>query len=364
MRVALLSDCYLPRLGGIEVQVHDLARSLRQAGHEAVIITATQGPDEPIDDVPVERLAIPLPGGVPVNPLAPPKVRRLLLDGGFDVAHVHMGVVSPFAMDSMRVALGVGIPTVATWHCVLAHAAPLVDAAGYVERWADRGAELTAVSQVAAAPLRRMSGGAPVSVLPNGIDVARWSPGPRPEASTGSLRVVTAMRLALRKRPLDLVKVVARARELAPGADLRLEILGEGPQRRRLEAWSARHGAQEWLSLPGRVTREELHRRYLASDVYVAPAELEAFGIAALEARASGLPVVGPRRSGITEFVADGRDGLLVDDDEQFAQALARLATDADLRDRLGAYARSTPVRQDWGEVVAQTVQAYGRARA
>ncbi|BDZ59128.1 hypothetical protein GCM10025872_27850 [Barrientosiimonas endolithica] len=69
MRVALLSDCYLPRLGGIEVQVHDLARSLREAGHEAVIITATQGPDEPIDDVPVERLAIPLPGGVPVNPL-------------------------------------------------------------------------------------------------------------------------------------------------------------------------------------------------------------------------------------------------------------------------------------------------------
>ena len=50
MRVALISDCYLPRLGGIEVQVHDLALQLQSAGHEVTVITATDGGPGVIED--------------------------------------------------------------------------------------------------------------------------------------------------------------------------------------------------------------------------------------------------------------------------------------------------------------------------
>lgn len=368
MRLALLSDCYLPRLGGIEVQVHDLAHELVAAGHEVTVITVT--PDPAVDTarsvsdgVDVHRLALPwaLPGGLLVNPMAAPKVRRLLAEGGYDAAHVHMGVVSPFAMDCMRICLSLGVPTVVTWHSMQAHAVPAVRALGYVRRWARRGALLTAVSEVAAEPLRAMAD-APVEVLPNGIDVSRWGAEPRVRHDDGSVRFVTAMRLALRKRPHHLLQLTAAARE-ASGTDVRLEILGDGPLRGRLERWIDEHDAREWISLPGRVSREELHERYLASDAYVAPAELEAFGIAALEARVSGLPVIGPRRSGITEFVQDGISGLLTDGDDDMVRAMAQLARDEELRARVRAHNVQTPISQDWPSVVETSVEMYTRAQ-
>ncbi|WP_277452531.1 glycosyltransferase family 4 protein [Janibacter sp. DB-40] len=91
-----------PRTGGIESQVSDLAVRLRAAGHEVEVFTATRGAKgerggvvEEVDGVPVHRMALHLPGDLPVNPMAPPVVRGRLQDDGFDVAHVHLGVVSP-----------------------------------------------------------------------------------------------------------------------------------------------------------------------------------------------------------------------------------------------------------------------------
>ena len=78
MKVALLSDCYLPRLGGIEVQVHDLASRLVERGHDVEVFTATPGhhgerygATEVLDGIRVHRVALRLPGDLPVNPLAP-----------------------------------------------------------------------------------------------------------------------------------------------------------------------------------------------------------------------------------------------------------------------------------------------------
>ena len=58
LKIALISDCYVPRLGGIEMQVHDLARQLQRAGHEVVVITTTGGPDV-VDGVRVHRIDVP-----------------------------------------------------------------------------------------------------------------------------------------------------------------------------------------------------------------------------------------------------------------------------------------------------------------
>ena len=153
VRVALISDCYLPRLGGIEVQVHDLALQLQSAGHEVTVITAT--------------------GGGPITPLAPPQVRRLLAQGDFDVAHVHMGVVSPFAVSLVPVALEAGLPTAITWHCVIDRSAPWHRLLGRARRWAQAGVALSAVSRMAADRVEAIAD-APVAVLGNGIDPQRW----------------------------------------------------------------------------------------------------------------------------------------------------------------------------------------------
>jgi glycosyltransferase involved in cell wall biosynthesis len=379
----MLSDCYLPRLGGIEVQVHDLAGRLRARGHEVAVFTATPGPHggtgrfaDDVDGVPVHRLTIRLPFELPVNPFAPPELRRRLAAGGYDVAHVHTGVVSPFAVDSTRVALGLGLPTTMTWHCMLDRLAPAFAAAGYVRRWAERGIAMNAVSAVAAAPLQRIVGDADtVTVLPNGIDVAQWAPAPDPGAeaaraaaagpAAAPVQVVSAMRLAARKRPLALLRTMRRVREALPeGVGLRLLVLGDGPSRRGMERYVAAHEMAGWVSMPGRVSRAELRSAYLVSHVYVAPARLESFGIAALEARTVGVPVVGRVGSGVGEFITDGVNGLLAADDDEMARDIGRLVSDAGLRETMARLNRSRPPAQTWDRVVEQAEAEYARAVA
>ena len=368
MKVALLSDCYLPRLGGIEVQVHDLARHLQAAGHEVEVFTATVGPEhlrvgtDLLDGIPVHRLAITLPKDFPVNPFAPRRLRQLLRAGRFDVGHAHMGVVSPFAMDCVRVTQGLGLPTAVTWHSVHGRSADWIGPTGYVRRWGARGAALSAVSAVAAAPVQRMAGpGYPVHLLPNGIRATDWEPGPRRD--DGVLRVVSAMRLARRKRPLALLELMAEVRRRVPGRDVRLEILGDGELRPRVERRAAELGADDWFSAPGRMTRTQLRQRYLASDLYVSPATFEAFGIAALEARTTGLPVVAPRRSGVATFVEHGVNGLLAGDDLGMVEALVRLVTDDALRRRITGYNATHPPDESWPSVVELVTAEYRRAQ-
>jgi glycosyltransferase involved in cell wall biosynthesis len=370
VKVALLSDCYLPRLGGIEVQTHDLARALVGLGHEVEVFTATPGPQGErhgavtvVDGIRVHRLAARMPWELPVNPRAPRELRRRLAGGAFDVVHVQTGVVSPFAWDATRVSLGLRLPTAMTWHCMLASATPFFRAARFVGRWAGRGVAMSAVSDVAAAPLRGLVGpAAVVGVLPNGIDVERWSVG-AVERRPGPLRLVTAMRLAARKRPAALVELVAEAEQRAGPGSLTLTILGDGPDRAKVERL-VRERSLGWVSLPGRVSRDALRERYAASDVYLSPARLESFGIAALEARTVGLPVIGRKGSGVGEFVTHGTNGFVVDGDPAMSAVIARLARDPAEVARLRDWNVTHPPAQAWGSVAARAVDEYERATA
>jgi glycosyltransferase involved in cell wall biosynthesis len=378
VKVALLTDCYLPRLGGIEVQTHDLAAQLRSRGHQVEVFTATLGEHgqrhgfvEDVDGVPVHRMAIRLPWELPVNPWAPPEVRRRLRAGGFDVAHVHMGVVSPFATDMARVALGLGMPTAITWHCLMERSQPVFRLLGHARRWGAQGAALSAVSAVAATSVQRVvGGGSEVRVFPDGIDTAVWRPPPRaPRGPDAPVEVVAAMRFAARKRPLAVLEIAARARALAaagPGtvSGMTLTLFGEGPERGRLERFAAQHDMAGWVSMPGRVSRDQLRERYWESDVYLTPARLEAFGIAALEARTAGLPGVARRDTGVGDFVVDGVNGLLGSDDEALARGLARLLTEPELLHRIADTNRTVAPEQDWPSVAALAEDEYRRAGA
>jgi glycosyltransferase involved in cell wall biosynthesis len=387
VKVALLSDCYLPRLGGIEVQTHDLAAQLVALGHEVEVFTATPGPEGEmhgavtvVDAIRVHRLAVRMPFELPVNPTAPRELRRRLVAGGFDVAHVQTGVVSPFAWDCTRMTVGLGLPTAMTWHCMLGPTTGLFRVARFVRRWADRGVAMSAVSEVAAEPLRGVVGAAgEVTVLPNGIDVSRWRPArtaatmiesaeipiesTRSAGANGPLRLVTAMRLAPRKRPTALVDLVRHAADLVRPGSLELTILGEGPERHRVEAQVRAHGL-DWVHLPGRVPRDELAARYAESDLYLSPSRLESFGIAALEARTAGLPVVGRHGSGVGEFVTDAIGGRIVADDAEMALVIAELATNRAVVERMRAWNVEHPPSQDWPHVAALAVAEYDRAQA
>jgi glycosyltransferase involved in cell wall biosynthesis len=387
VKVALLSDCFLPRLGGIEVQVDGLARRLVAAGHDVDVFTATPGPDGEHggavvdhDGVRVHHFSTPLTFGVPVNPLATKPIRDLLAGGGYDVAHGHMGVVSPFATATIGASVEVGVPTAVTWHCMLDRSRPLFRALGHARRWREAGAALSAVSRVAAGRVEDVAGG-PVAVLHNGIDVCAWRPddGPAPAARSrslpaqvevsrpgratgGALAVVSAMRLVQRKRPNAVIDVAARVVEAVGPGRVRLDVFGDGPARRDLERRLADRGLSDVVRLRGRVTREELRAAYTHADAYLSTTRLEAFGIAALEGRAAGLPVIALRGSGIEDFVTDGVDGLLADDDPGLVSALVRLFDEPGLLDGIREHNRTVPPAQDWEHVLAATLTEYARA--
>lgn len=329
MRIALVSDCYPPRLGGIESQVHGLAHALAAAGHAVTVLTATPEGEERGDritydgSVVVRRLTINLPFDLPVNPFADQILRSEL--PRFDVVHIHTGIVSPFARMATDICVQTRVPAIITWHCMLVDA-PWYGLANPVRQWAEAGLILTAVSREAARQVEAMAGeGVVVSTLPNLINDEPWESTRRLRASrlshgSGTLKLVTATRLTRRKRVMALVPMMRTAIER--GADVELHIYGDGPLRRRLSL------AERTLPIVvhGRIDAATLAREYATADVFVSPVVKEAFGIAALEARAAGVPVVYRQGSGISEFISHGVDGLRVASDDEMAAGLTMLS--------------------------------------
>ena len=360
LRIALVSDCYVPRLGGIEMQVHDLARHLVAAGHEVVVLTTTAGPTE-IDGVRVHRIDVPLlPFDIPFTRRAFREVSRLLRVERVDVVQFHGGVVSPLAYVGARSAQRMGLPTVVTVHCMWDYATPFFSLLDRMTKWGRWPIVLSAVSEVAAAPIRRMAGGrAEVVVLPNGIDNDQWVIEPVPR-DDDVVTFVSVMRLAPRKRPMHLLRMFHEmVGRLPVGRRARLVIIGDGPELSQMEKFIRSHGLTGAVDLVGRRTRDEIRTIFSTSDVFVAPANLESFGIAALEARCSGLPVIAKQQTGIREFVTHGREGLLASSDADMVDLLELVVVDDELRTRMTEHNRSTPSAVDWSDVVRQNVAAY-----
>lgn len=119
--------------------------------------------------------------------------------------------------------------------------------------------------------------------------------------------------------------------------DWRLTIVGDGPARAEVEAALAPLG-QDRLQFRGARQKIEMPGIYAAADIYVWPAAGEAYGMALLEAQASGLPVVAGRVRGVPDVMLDGQTGFLTPegDAEAFAGVIDFLISDAGVRHTMG----------------------------
>ncbi len=313
VRIAHVSDCYAPRTGGIETQVRSLARAQADAGHEVHVITATPGHGEvrsgTDSDGPVivHRVAANLPAELPVHPRTGHHVRAILTATEPAVVHVHTGVISPFAWGGLRVAAKLDIPRVVTVHSMWG----VLSRTGFAAtRWGLpwHGSVLSAVSATAAAPIER-SLSQPVAVLPNGIDPELW-PATDGQHQPDRLCIVSVLRLAPRKRAAALVDIIAEAAQrLGPTITVHATLIGDGPERARLQRHIASRGLNETIVLLGRRSPAQIKDQFTVSDVFVQASVHESFGIAALEARTSGIPVVARAQTGAGEFIQDGVNG-------------------------------------------------------
>ena len=199
-----------------------------------------------------------------------------------------------------------------------------------------------------------------MDVVPNAVDVDWWSACDPLEDASRPVTFVAVMRLAGRKRPVPLLEAFAAARRAVPAdVSLRLVIVGEGPLGRKVRHRVAELDLAGCVELTGELSRDEIRELYRSADGYVAPSHQESFGIAALEARAAGLPVVAMRSGGVGEFVGHGTEGLLCEDDDDLAGALAALTEDGALRRRIVAHNRSHRPALDWATALDGFQAAY-----
>jgi glycosyltransferase involved in cell wall biosynthesis len=357
MKIALVCDWYAPRLGGIESQLADLAEALRARGHQADVITATPGPPERH----VHRLGVPLVPGWRVvrSRRALDALHGLLAREAYDVVHAH-SLYSPLAHAATYLAQLIGVPSLLTSHSLVDGASSFLLRA-FVPDWAAWPTRLSAVGSLAVEQLRKLGGRADVALLPNGIDRARFAAPPRP--SRDRVSIVSVLRLHARKRPLALVRalpeVLRRTRAHCLPADVRLILAGDGPLRAAVRAEAARLGVADQLELRGAVPRAGIPALLAAADLFALPSVNEAFGIVALEARAAGLPVVAMREGGAADLIEHGTNGLLAEDDDEFAAQLGTLVVDAALRRRMQAAAPRALERFAWPAIAARHESLY-----
>lgn len=354
MRIAMISDCYAPRLGGIETLVGELAAQLAARGDRVDVLTATvatgdsDGQHPAPAGVTIRRITSNMPGNIPVAWHSTKRITKQLQALQPDVVIVHCGVISPFAYAGANAAVGLALPTIVLWHCTLGTlGAAFMRASRLPRSWQRRGAVLAAVSTYAASWVEK-TGVHGVHVLPNAIVAANWQH-PSPRAATAQLaaapsrclQVVSAIRLTRAKRPHAIIRLFASAERKARAAlgasapVAQLTIFGTGPQLRPLTAFISRHQLSEVVHLAGRVSRAALAERYHGADIYLTAHKKEAFGIAPLEARTAGLVVVGRAGTGMDDFIVSGESGLVGASDAELSEQLARLLTDRALFTRI-----------------------------
>ena len=361
LRIALVSDWFAPRRGGIEAHLLQLAQRLGERGHAVDVFTSTPDPTRG-DAFRSEALHVArLPGtGVAASPRLL-QVLRERLAGGYDVVHAHVSVVSPVGYAAAAVARAMGLPTVVTFHSVLEGKRHLLAAANAIAGIGQSGVVWSAVSALVAAQASSALG-SPVMELSNGIELGEWRNGGRTRG-TGIFTIVSATRLHRKKRARQLLLAFARAGERA-GVPARLVIFGDGPERPRLSADIGAFGLDRGAvraELAGWVGPAELRAAFATGDLFAMASRKEAFGIAALEARAAGLPVVAMDGAGCAEFLRGDEDAVLCADDEDLTFAIA-----ASMR-RGGKPSRRTKEpdlgRYDWSAVLAGHERAYDMAR-
>lgn len=392
MRILLVSWEYPPVvIGGLGRHVHHLATALAGAGHDVVVLSRrpadTDPSTHPTTDEFREGVRVVAAAHDPHEFAFGPDMMAWTLAMGHamirvglaikdhgrpwrpDVVHAHDWLV---AHPAIALAEFFDVPLVSTIHATEAGrhsgrvAGRISRQVHAVESWLVRESDslITCSASMREEITELFGPGLPeMRVIRNGIEARRW-PFARRRTRAGPARLLYLGRLEYEKGVHDAIAALPRIRRAHPGTTL--TIAGDGTQLDWLIDQTRKHKVRKAVCFVGRLDHDGLVDMLHTADAAVLPSHYEPFGIVALEAAATGTPLVTSTAGGLGEAVIDGVTGMSFRPRDVAALAAAVRAV---LDDPVAAQQRAVAARDrltadfDWNTVAAETSQVYIAAK-
>jgi glycosyltransferase involved in cell wall biosynthesis len=371
MRIAIVTESFLPKVDGVVTLLTKTVECLQRAGDEVLILAPHGGPSElhgatvvglPSFRFPLYReLLLALPRR---------RMRAILEDFKPDILHI----IEPVLLGAGAIYFGaeMGLPTVVSSHTYLpayVHyygLGPFEEFIWKLMRLRHKRANLNLCTSSVTINDLRNRGIEDPRLWERAVDSDLFSPGARSVEMRQRLSGGEPEKpLLLYVGRLSAEKEVTKLRDVMRARpEARLAIVGDGPVRGELE----RHFEGTATVFTGYLRGKELASAYASSDLFVFPSRTETLGLVLLEAMAAGCPVVACRAGGVPDAVQDGATGFLFEpeDAEGLVKAVARaLGCKADL-DRVREDARREVEQFSWEsatdrlrEMYLETIEGY-----
>lgn len=378
MKIGMLSDTFLPIYGGAEIHVLELSRALRKLGHQVEICTALEGECD-VDGFPVLRIPA-LQGGhrraffrlFGSLPALMKFVRT------HDIVHCHYSFLLAFI--GTVLARSAGIPSVVTLHGL----GTLDSSTGKsLLRRMYRSVSLRLADHVIATSeemksiASRYTPAVKITIVPNGVDTARFDHSiDESKTAADDIVVLSMRRLAPKNGVQYLIESVPLVIEQVP--NVHFWIAGEGKLETYLRERVAELGVERHVRFIGIVPHEETREYYAQADIVAFPSSAESTSLACLEAMAMRKAIVASALAPFRLMLGDGDRGSLVrlfaressdynaplmlpaERIAKLAQEIQRLAQQPALRRELGERARAYAVENfDWRVVTDRVAAIY-----
>jgi glycogen(starch) synthase len=379
-------------VGGLGRHVHHLATALAEAGHDVVVLSRQPSGTDPSTHPSTDEIA----EGVRIVAVAQDPhefdfgsdmmawslaMGHSMVRAGLalrserggpwrpDVVHAHDWLV---AHPAIALAEYFDVPLVSTIHATEAGrhsgwvSGPISRQVHAVESWLVHESDsLITCSASMSDEITELFGPglAEIRVIRNGIDAARWPFAPR-QPRRGPAQLLFLGRLEYEKGVHDAIAALPRIRRSHPGTTL--TVAGSGTQQQWLVEQARKHRVLKAVDFVGHVNHDELVRLLHRCDAAVLPSHYEPFGIVALEAAATGIPLVTSNVGGLGEAVIDGQTGASYPprDVAALAAAVRTVLDDPDAAQRMALAARERLTSAfDWHTVADETAQVYLSAK-
>ncbi|HEV7582289.1 MAG TPA: glycosyltransferase family 4 protein [Mycobacterium sp.] len=360
MRIGMVCPYSFDVPGGVQSHVLQLAEVLRERGHE-VSVLAPASPHVSLPEYVVsagKAFPIPYNGSVArlqFSPAVHGRVKRWLLQGEFDVLHLHEPNAPSLSMWALRIAEG---PIVATFHTSTTKSLTLSVFGSLLRPWHEKIVGRIAVSDVARRWQMEALGTDAVEI-PNGVDVASLASAPRLDGYPRAGKTVLFLgRYDEPRKGMEvLIEALPRVVERFP--DLQVLVVGHGDED---ELRTQAGEMARYLRFLGLVDDAGKASAMRSADVYCAPnIGGESFGIVLVEAMAAGAPVVASDLDAFRRVLRNGEVGRLVPpgDAAGLADGLIETLENDAVRERYVAAGCEVVARYDWSVVASQIMRVY-----